>query len=167
MPKTRLMADGELCVLIHTLGSRRIMAQTIKRFMDDSQARQCTSSLDSHITMRFGSTAKVLAKCKLKYYRISEWDSYLGDAALLLHDTAAGLGGALAHLMHGRLGWGGSRQEGGRLLCRPIGTQPAGHIRTDAALIPELQASRCHATPQQRFPEINHLAGLAAAKNLL
>ena len=25
-------------------------------------------------TMRFGSTAKVLAKCKLKYYRISEWD---------------------------------------------------------------------------------------------
>ena len=25
-----------------------------------------------HGTMRFGSTAKVLAKCKLKYYRISE-----------------------------------------------------------------------------------------------
>ncbi len=24
--------------------------------------------------MRLGSTAKVLAKCKLKYYRISEWD---------------------------------------------------------------------------------------------
>ncbi len=24
--------------------------------------------------MRFGSTAKVLLKCKLKYYRISEWD---------------------------------------------------------------------------------------------
>ena len=24
------------------------------------------------VTMRFGSTAKVLAKCKLKYYRISE-----------------------------------------------------------------------------------------------
>ena len=23
--------------------------------------------------MRFGSTAKVLLKCKLKYYRISEW----------------------------------------------------------------------------------------------
>ena len=26
-------------------------------------------------TMRFGSTAKVLLKCKLKYYRISEWDA--------------------------------------------------------------------------------------------
>ena len=26
-------------------------------------------------TMRFGSTAKVLAECKLKYYRISEWDA--------------------------------------------------------------------------------------------
>ena len=25
-----------------------------------------------HHTMRFGSTAKVLLKCKLKYYRISE-----------------------------------------------------------------------------------------------
>ena len=25
-----------------------------------------------HLTMRFGSTAKVLLKCKLKYYRISE-----------------------------------------------------------------------------------------------
>ena len=25
-----------------------------------------------HHTMRFGSTAKVLAECKLKYYRISE-----------------------------------------------------------------------------------------------
>ncbi len=24
-------------------------------------------------TMRFGSTAKVLAKCMLKYHRISEW----------------------------------------------------------------------------------------------
>ncbi len=24
--------------------------------------------------MRFGSTAKVLLKCKLKYYRISEWE---------------------------------------------------------------------------------------------
>ena len=28
--------------------------------------------------MRFGSTAKVLLKCKLKYYRISEWDTALG-----------------------------------------------------------------------------------------
>ena len=27
---------------------------------------------DKHSTMRFGSTAKVLLKCKLKYYRISE-----------------------------------------------------------------------------------------------
>ena len=26
-------------------------------------------------SMRFGSSAKVLAKCKLKYYRISEWDA--------------------------------------------------------------------------------------------
>ena len=25
-----------------------------------------------HVTVRFGSTAKVLAECKLKYYRISE-----------------------------------------------------------------------------------------------
>ncbi len=31
--------------------------------------------------MRFGSTAKVLLKCKLKYYRISEW---AGDALLSL-----------------------------------------------------------------------------------
>ena len=35
------------------------------------------AGLTSHIltgcsTMRFGSTAKVLLKCKLKYYRISE-----------------------------------------------------------------------------------------------
>ena len=29
-------------------------------------------SLASHGTMKFGSTAKVLAKCMLKYYRISE-----------------------------------------------------------------------------------------------
>ena len=28
-------------------------------------------------TMRFGSTAKVLLRCKLKYYRISEWSSLL------------------------------------------------------------------------------------------
>ena len=27
--------------------------------------------------MRFGSTAKVLLKCKLKYYRIPEWDAAL------------------------------------------------------------------------------------------
>ena len=28
-------------------------------------------------TMRFGSTAKVLLKCKLKYYRISECDHHV------------------------------------------------------------------------------------------
>ena len=33
-------------------------------------------------TMRFGSTAKVLAKCMLKYYRISEW---LGSQLLCAH----------------------------------------------------------------------------------
>ena len=31
--------------------------------------------------MRFGSTAKVLLKCKLKYYRISEWDAAQVEAA--------------------------------------------------------------------------------------
>ena len=32
--------------------------------------------------MRFGSTAKVLAECKLKYYRMLEWDGIsLGDGA--------------------------------------------------------------------------------------
>ena len=33
------------------------------------------------LALRFGSTAKVLAKCKLKYYRISEW---LGFALICL-----------------------------------------------------------------------------------
>ena len=28
--------------------------------------------------MRFGSTAKVLLECKLKYYKISEWDVLQG-----------------------------------------------------------------------------------------
>ena len=31
---------------------------------------------EKYHTMRFGSTAKVLAECMLKYYRISEWDSF-------------------------------------------------------------------------------------------
>ena len=30
--------------------------------------------------MRFGSTAKLLAECKLKYCRISEWGGWLGQA---------------------------------------------------------------------------------------
>ena len=30
--------------------------------------------------MRSGSTAKVLTECKLKYYRISEWEGDGGDA---------------------------------------------------------------------------------------
>ena len=34
-------------------------------------------------TMRFGSTAKVLLKCKLKYYRISECVVDMG----ILHDA--------------------------------------------------------------------------------
>ena len=34
--------------------------------------------------MRFGSTAKVLLKCKLKYYRISEWDD-VGQVAKSVH----------------------------------------------------------------------------------
>ena len=34
-------------------------------------------------TMRFGSTAKVLLKCKLKYYRISEWDGAILDIDVL------------------------------------------------------------------------------------
>ena len=33
--------------------------------------------------MRFGSTAKVLLKCKLKYYRISEWFSLSAVQTLL------------------------------------------------------------------------------------
>ena len=32
----------------------------------------CIDMHDGPSTMRFGSTAKVLLKCKLKYYRISE-----------------------------------------------------------------------------------------------
>ncbi len=36
-------------------------------------------------TMRFGSTAKVLAKCKLKYYRISECRGMLPVAGALMH----------------------------------------------------------------------------------
>ena len=35
------------------------------------------------LTMRFGSTAKVLLKCKLKYYRISECCSAWSDEGVL------------------------------------------------------------------------------------
>ncbi len=35
--------------------------------------------------MRFGSTAKVLAECKLKYCRISEWKVPLCTPALAIH----------------------------------------------------------------------------------
>ena len=35
-------------------------------------AREGARTADIQHTMRFGSTAKVLLKCKLKYYRISE-----------------------------------------------------------------------------------------------
>ena len=51
--------------------------------LDDPYYRLDTSSVDimsTVRTMRFGSTAKVLLKCKLKYYRISECVRLLDDA---------------------------------------------------------------------------------------
>ena len=41
-------------------------------------------------TMRFGSTAKVLLKCKLKYYRISECVGLLVAMCLMLTTTGYG-----------------------------------------------------------------------------
>ena len=46
----------------------------------------------SHSTMRFGSTAKVLLKCKLKYYRISE---YTADPPEDVGGEGGGGGGSL------------------------------------------------------------------------
>ena len=42
--------------------------------------------------MRFGSTAKVLLKCKLKYYRISQWDAVPED--VILRGRVSALGAA-------------------------------------------------------------------------
>ena len=39
--------------------------------------------------MRFGSTAQVLLKCKLKYYRISEWDREQGGKGRKAYESYA------------------------------------------------------------------------------
>ena len=44
------------------------------------QADLCIYESRQDHTMRFGSTAKVLLKCKLKYYRISEWTSSIDSS---------------------------------------------------------------------------------------
>ena len=55
--------------------------------------------------MRFGSTAKVLLKCKLKYYRISECevDSYIPRACVNQLPSCQASGHGLPTSLHHRL----------------------------------------------------------------
>ena len=48
-----------------------ILSRLLEELIHHSKP-EVKSSVHQHSTMRFGSTAKVLLKCKLKYYRISE-----------------------------------------------------------------------------------------------
>ncbi len=59
--------------------------QTFYNHIFSRQKRQWQQAVQAAITpglrhtMRFGSTAKILAKCMLKYYKISEWDRAWGQ----------------------------------------------------------------------------------------
>ena len=75
---------------------RRVASFTLARCGSMSAADACGDT-QHRCTMRFGSTAKVLAKCMLEYYRISECDAIIlnrcaGDAPSseddLLHEQA-------------------------------------------------------------------------------
>ena len=60
------------CMRVETNQPCRSRPHAYACMLEDAGHTSSASLLERRLTMRFGSTAKVLLKCKLKYYRISE-----------------------------------------------------------------------------------------------
>ena len=93
-PATRreMRSDTDACLAVLLLPACCAIAAILHYSITGSR---CRRQEKRHCTIRFGSATKVLAECKLKYYRISECTVWVGGEAVPEPGTVNVLGDVL------------------------------------------------------------------------